>query len=351
MKVTLVKGAELGPQLTHTWRAIQELNPALQSPYFSPEFTSILGQVRGDVEVAVLEEGGDIAAFFPFQRQGKVGHAVGGILSDFHGVICRPGFLLDARRLVKSCKLVTWDFDHLLTDQPYFARFHRYVEPSPQVNLAGGYDAYVAALRAGGSEQVRKAANLARRAERELGPLRFQPHSTDKNLVDTVLGWKSKQYLAGGLQDLMTIGWIRATLECVHNSQEEGLSGAFSVLMAGERPIAGHFGMRSRAVWHYWFPAYDIDMAKYSPGILLLLKLLEHAAGSGVEVLDLGKGMSAYKERLMNTSVPVAVGSVETHSWLRCRRTFGRAVRQTLQRTGLSKPANLALRWLRAKKP
>ena len=65
------------------WRQIHESAARFASPYFTPEFTQAVGSVRRDVEVAVLEESGEVVGFFPFQR-GLLGFAkpVGGQLSD-----------------------------------------------------------------------------------------------------------------------------------------------------------------------------------------------------------------------------------------------------------------------------
>jgi CelD/BcsL family acetyltransferase involved in cellulose biosynthesis len=120
-----------------------------------------------------------------------------------------------------------------------------------------------------------------------------------------------------------------------------------SLLYAGERLLASHFGIRGRTVWHYWFPTYDPLMARYSPGLILLLKMAEHAPSLGVCTIDLGKGMSLYKERLMNTSVSLAHGSVELPSWRSIRRHARRKLRSLLTNSRLGKPARDALNSLR----
>jgi CelD/BcsL family acetyltransferase involved in cellulose biosynthesis len=86
--------------------------------------------------------------------------------------------------------------------------------------------------------------------------------------------------------------------------------------------------MRSRTIWHYWFPAYAPQFAKYSPGLLLLLKMCQHAPQIGLRTIDLGTGMTLYKRRLMNASVPVAEGSVERPSWLSLVRGMRRKAKR-----------------------
>ena len=85
------------------WSQIQRDNEELASPYFRPEFTQAVASVRGDVEVAVLEDHGEIVGFFPYQRgRGGVARPVGGRLSDFQGVVARKGVALDASACCKA---------------------------------------------------------------------------------------------------------------------------------------------------------------------------------------------------------------------------------------------------------
>jgi CelD/BcsL family acetyltransferase involved in cellulose biosynthesis len=100
-----------------------------------------------------------------------------------------------------------------------------------------------------------------------------------------------------------------------------------STLHAGDRLAAAHFGMRSATVWHWWFPVYDPDLSKYSPGILLLLEMAREARGLGIRVIDFGKGDAEYKERLKTGDLALAEGTVETgRVAARLRRMVGAAV-------------------------
>ena len=78
--------------------------------------------------------------------------------------------------------------------------------------------------------------------------------------------------------------------------------------------IAAHMGMRSHSIWHYWFPAYNPRFSKYSPGLILLLKMAESAASLGLSRIDLGRGDEQYKSRLASGVITVSRGSVHTHS-------------------------------------
>jgi len=348
MKIVLVPGRELGPDLVRAWVKIQQANPDLASPYFHPEFTRVIAAVREDVDVAVVEDGGRVAAFFPFRRvDGCVGAPVGDIVSDYHGLICAQDFTCDPRELIKHCRLAVWSFDHLVASQSSFKAFHHSIGQSPQLDLSKGYESYASERRAAGSEQIKKCSNLMRRIEREVGPLRLVLQSAADAPLKQTLAWKSRQYVESGNADLFAVPWVRAAVERFQAAQVEGFAGMLSLLYAGERLLAGHFGMRGRSVWHYWFPAHDPEMAKYSPGLILLLKMAQHAVLLGVRTIDLGKGMSLYKQRLMNASVPLASGSVELPSWRSIRRNTQRNLRSLLAKSPLREPVRGALNSLR----
>jgi CelD/BcsL family acetyltransferase involved in cellulose biosynthesis len=348
MKVTLVPGRELGPDLVAAWTRLQNANSDLVSPYFHPQFTRCIAAARSDVEVAVVEAGGAIVALFPFQRQqASHGIPVGGIISDYQGLICaQGGFLFSPTELLRGCRLDSWDFDHLVASQSSLTPFHWSTGLSPQIDVSKGYKTYVDERRAAGSEQIKKTYNLMRRVEREIGSLRFVAGSTDAEALDNVLGWKSDQYRNTGKTDLFAPGWIREAIYGIWESRADGFSGALSLLYAGDRLIAGHMGMRSRNVWHYWFPAYDSRAAKYSPGTILLLRMAEFAPKTGVRIIDLGKGIDPSKARLMNASTLLASGRLELPSLRSFYGVASRALRHRLRESSLGPPARAVVRWL-----
>jgi CelD/BcsL family acetyltransferase involved in cellulose biosynthesis len=350
MKVTLVPGRELGSDLVAAWTRLQAANPDLVSPYFHPEFTRSIAAVRSDVEVAVVEADGEMVALFPFQREhASYARPVGGIISDYQGLICAQDFQFSPTELLRGCRLDSWDFDHLVTSQSSLTPFHWSTDASPQIDVSRGYEAYVHERRAAGSEQIKKTYNLIRRIEREIGALRFIATSTDEEALGNVLRWKSDRYRNTGAIDLFVPGWIREAIYGIWERRTDGFSGALSLLYAGDRLIAGHMGMRSRSVWHYWFPAYDSRMAKYSPGLILLLKMAEHAPLKGIRIVDLGKGMDSSKARLMNASTLLASGRLELPSWRSFYGVASRALRHRLRKSPLGPPARAVVGWLQGR--
>lgn len=348
MTISVIPVSELTDDLRTDWRRLQRSNPDLASPFFSVEFTETVALICKDIELSILEKDGKVSGIFPFQRKkSSLGGPVGGILSDYQALICEPDFVFDPRKLIRASRLAAWDFHHLLRSQKCFAPFHQHDSSSPLMNLSNGYENYALERRAAGSEIIKKCANLARRIAREVGSLHFVDHAADGALLNRVLTWKSQQYVGSSKPDLFASSWCRGVVEGIHQTQTEDCAGMLSLLYAGDVLVAGHLGMRSKTALHYWFPAYDPGFSKYSPGLLLLLKMAESCDRLGLKVIDLGMGASLYKNRLANASVSLASGSVEVCSVLSLQRAIYKKLRTLVVNT----PVEASIRKLMLRSP
>jgi CelD/BcsL family acetyltransferase involved in cellulose biosynthesis len=350
MKITTIAERELDPRLEARWLALQRADPALESAYFHPAFTRCVAAAKPGVEIAVMEDAGEAVGFFPFERTGaSLGEPVGAFMSDYHGLVTAAGTSVDARELLRACRLDAFDFSHLPLERlPHGVRAEQVVA-SPFLDLADGYEAYVAQRRAAGSEVIGQTNRRERRLVREIGAVRFEAHESDPAVLETVLAWKSAQYLRTTGDDIFRLGWTRDLLAAVHATQADGFAGTLSTLYAGDRLIAGHFGMRSRSSWHYWFPAYDPEFSKYSPGLILILKMAESAPRMGARIVDLGTGALLYKDRLATGSVALAAGAMELSPWRTLRRRVKRDLVGLVRNTRLEAPARAALRAWRSR--
>src|SRR5262249_46511156 len=263
-------------------------------------------------------------------------------LSDYHGVVCAPDLVFDPVALLRACGLVVWDYDHVLLSQTPFHPFHQYTEVSPIIDLSEGFDRYVAARMSGGS--FRKPFQLLRKLEREVGPLSFQGHVSEIDLLHFIMRKKSEQFKRTGVADLFAKEWIRRTVETVFHTQTTNFGGMLSVLYAGSEMAAALMSIRSSEVCHAWFLGFEDQFASYSPGIILYLKFAEYGGGLGFRYLDIGKGDQQHKKRLMNGSIPLGSGSVEVPSWLSFRRSMNRKLRVLVKASPMTGPIRRAVR-------
>ncbi|MEU6740779.1 GNAT family N-acetyltransferase [Streptosporangium sandarakinum] len=315
---------DLGESEASRWRELQKASPSLDNPFLSVEFTQAMGRLRDYVRVAVIEDGGTIAGFFPYERHGLgVGRPLGGFLTTCHGLISVPGLRLDSRELLRGCGISALEFEYLVPGQPTFAPYETDVRPAPLMDLRGGFDAYIEQVRAQSAKNYKTVRYKERKLGREQGEIRFEYDSADPATLRTLLGWKSDQYRRTGRVDRFAQPWIVRLVEELHARPSAGFAGVLTMLYAGDTPVAGHFGLRTETTLVGWFPAYDPEYARYSPGIMHHLHMAEHAAAAGLDQVDMGKGGREYKDWLKTGSVMVAEARVSRPSpvaaaqWLR----------------------------------
>ena len=316
MNYTVIPARQLPQELADKWSAIQQGDPTLASPYFRPEFTQAVASVRDDVFVGLLEDGGEVVGFFPFHRApGGMARPVGLGLSDYHGVIAEPTARWSAEELLRGCGLVRWEFDHLPACQKQFTAYHAAVSDSPVIEIAQGMVAYEASRDKAGRKQLREVRRKSEKLAEKAGPLTFTLHSANQDILRQLLAWKSEQCRRTGTVDFFALDWCVKLIERIHATRAPDFGGILACLHAGDILAAAHFAMYSRQVWHSWFPTYNHDLEEHSPGFILLLEMIQAAAGQGVKYIDLGKGSSLYKKRVMTGGIPVAEGRVAIPSF------------------------------------
>ncbi|WP_149182509.1 GNAT family N-acetyltransferase [Streptomyces sp. TRM49041] len=309
MSITVAAPHELGPSELAAWRDMQAGAPALASPFLSPEFARAVGRQRPSARVAVLSDPDRPVGFFPFERRPLgLGVPIGSGVCDCQGLIHAPGLDWDAAELLRGCRLQLWRYDHLAEGQRPFETHVVDRAASPVIGIRDGFDSYTAVLEARSEARTRQLRTKERRLRERVGEVRLAFDETTSASLDTLMRWKSAQFRAKDRMDLFARPWAVALLRELHRTRAPGCTGTLSVLYAGERPVACHFGLRSRHVLQYWFPAYDPEAAPYSPGLLLLTRLAEAAAGEGIGLIDLGKGSEPYKEQLKTGDIGVTEG-------------------------------------------
>lgn len=354
MDIGVYRPGELSGADRAAWTAFQSKahlqgSPSLANPFLSPEFALAVGRCRRGVRIAVVRERGEPAAFLPFQRTAAgVGRAVGLGISDAQGLVHRPGFTWDARELLRACGLAVWEFDHLVEGQGPFETGSARGFPSPVMDVDQGYATYLAQLRERSPKFVRTTLAKERRLSRA-SELRYVHDERDPAVLAVLMGWKSAQYRRTGRSDRFAHDWIAGLVRQLFHTRSESFAGLLSVLYADGKPVAAHFGLRSERVLACWFPAYDPRYAKYSPGLVLHLRMAEAAAADGLAYLDLGRGRKEYKDSLKTRELTVSEGWVTRRHPVaaahRVRRAPVRALRNAVTtRPELFEPADRLLK-------
>jgi CelD/BcsL family acetyltransferase involved in cellulose biosynthesis len=307
MRVTVVQPGDLGPSEADLWARFQKSQPAMLNPFLSLTFAQTVGRARPAARIAVIEDGGEITAFLPFElAPRKIAMPIGYPMNDLQGLVS-SGAPVSARSVVRRAGLRGWRFTATPTDQrDLMAHCYRGATVSALViDLAAGYRTYLSSRsRPLASESGRKRRALAR----QQGPVALQWSSSSAGHLRQLIAWKADRY--GGARQLFSDPTAVRIIEELAAGGDENCRGIVNVLLAGERLAAINLGILGPTGLTGWFLAYDPGLSRFSPGTMMVFALAEEAANRGITRIELGNGQDRYKSALANTSYPVAGGAV-----------------------------------------
>jgi CelD/BcsL family acetyltransferase involved in cellulose biosynthesis len=310
MQVTVVRPRDIGTAEAELWWKFQHSAPEALNPFLSLTYAQTVGRYRANARVAVVEDDGEIVAFFPFELADRVGMPIGFPMNNLQGFIS-SGVPIDARHVVKRAHLRGWRFDAVPVEQHAFAAFHYEgtTEPCPVIDLTNGDLSNISTRK------------KARRAlAREFGTVALEWHSAESAYIDQMIEWKSRKYY--GTKRLFSDPTVRSIVNDLAASNGEDCCGVVSVLRASEQPTAIHFGLLGPRSLVGWFMAYDPELSRFAPGKMLWYPLAKAAEERGISQIDLGPGRETYKFELSNGSYMVAGGAI----WASGAEAVGRNV-------------------------
>ena len=296
LEVEIVAVDALGETRWALWRDMLAADPALNSPYFRPEFAQVAGRISPDAAVAVFTRGGEIVGFFPHQRRGGALQPLAAPMNDYHGVIAFPGQAppleevagaLGATRL----NVTAWVGETSLGED----------RRTVQVELGeGGYDAWYAERRANQGKFFKDKERARRSMEAELGPLRVERGLRDPVLLDWLIDLKRDQYRRTARHDIFACGWTADLLQALLKEDRDGFGASMAGLWAGDRLTAIEYSLHAGDQYHFWFPGYEPSLARCSPGILLSMDTMRLASELGYRTFDFGFEGEHYKKYFCN---------------------------------------------------
>lgn len=340
---------DLTEQELCTWHALATDVPRFQTPFLHPEYARAMARFRPQVEVAVLSNGVGPNGFFAYERHGNSAKPLGIKLADFQGVVASDECHCDASTLLTSTRLSASEFDHLLADDAVFAGSSVRVDESPYMDLSTGMDTYLESMKSKGSGLISQVQRKQRKLEREVGSIEFTWHDLDDAAWQLLLDWKSAQRARTKTVNILAFPWVCEFLRHMLHIDEQGLRGVMSTLRVNGRVIAVHLGMCTPRRLHYWFPAYDPEFGRYSPGLILLLMIARQACDSGITRIDLGKGDDGYKSSFASGADPVATAFADrwVTRWLvrSCLFRLQTWIKTSPLKTAMQLPKRLIRRW------
>lgn len=289
--------------------------------FLSPTYAEAVHETLGPVDVLLCWQADELVGVMPLQRAtgwlGRLGmrEPVGRHMTDYFGLLARPGVKLDWAELLRAARVPCLYFTHLDESQVAYGL----VGDSPRKGLRTrlhpeGGNAHWEWLRTQDKKLVSDTERRERKLVAEHGPIRFEMQSsTPEQDLDCLVALKNAQYRRTGHDGGALLDPANARLLAyLLQTEAPNCQPLLSVLRCGEQWVAGHFGLQCGPLLHYWFPVYDNRYSAYSPGRILYRHILLGAQARGIECIDRGEGDSAAKRDFANEEHNFLKGLVST---------------------------------------
>lgn len=309
--VETIPACDLSGEIAQTWNQLRATHQLQQSPYFDIAFTQAVASVRDDVEIAVIRDRNSIVGFYPFQRT-SANHAepVGGRLNDAQGLIggskLTPAELLSG---LKEIDIKSAAFHASAKPNGPFEKFEFCEFEAHHIDLSMGWQEFLRWAKKN-SSTIKRHGQKSRALEREHGRIRFEFENDSEAALEKLIELKRSKYQRTKTFDILSVQWASNLLRTIHKVRSGNFSGILSTMYIGDRFVAGHFGMVTDQLLHYWFPTFDPEFSRFSPGTELLLRVAEECCNRGIVKLDLGYGDDAYKFKFCNSTDRASCGLI-----------------------------------------
>lgn len=267
---------------------------------------------RVQVFTPVVSEGDTIIGILPLVRCGKTVKFTSGDYNDIIAVSGRSGEVLSQcfHELLKAQRL--WH-ECVFENVPETSRMARHVADLPadirhHVQVSFRYPCPTMVVDGSNAGELRKLAqkkDIRRQQNRlqHLGPLAFR-HLNSREAILARL----PEFFQQHIQRRAVLGQKSRFLDQDARTFYENLvmeldprgTLRFSVLEVGSNPVAFHLGFEYNQTFLRFTSVFDVDYLAYSPGEVLLGRLLNYADERGVREFDFGIGGEDYKRRFSN---------------------------------------------------
>ena len=160
------------------------------------------------------------------------------------------------------------------------------------------------------SSTVKRQGQKTRNLEKAVGPIRFEFDSHEGDVLERLIELKSSKYQRTNTFDILGVQWAADLLRELQNVKQPNFRGILQTMWAGDELVCVHFGMLTDKTLHYWFPIFDHQYARYSPGTEMMMRVAQEGCEQGIEKLDLGYGDDPWKFKFCNGNTQVLYGQV-----------------------------------------
>lgn len=308
MKTTsrIFRASKLPTELAAEWSRLLLGSPT-PTAFLSPAYCATSDRIFQNTYVCVIESADEPQAFFPFAKPSRTSHWLGAarpvsdVLTDYVGLICRDGFQIDAKNLMRHAGIHSFLFTHLDASQLNIGLTGDQPRLGLTADFSEGFEPYRIEVEER-NKAVRVRETRLIKLARLHGELSFAlHHDYNKAKLDILILQKNEQYQRTNVENPLGSNAAKQFLHTLAQlPPSETCSPMFSTLHCGDTLIASHFGLRCGHTLHYWFPVYDASFSDYSPGRILMWDMIRHAAAAGIRDMDFGEGDTESKRTFAN---------------------------------------------------
>ncbi len=302
---------DVAPADMQAWNGLRAAHQDYNSPLLSPEFAQTVGRERPDARVVLFHDEAGLAGVFAyFRRPDRTARSIGSPFSDYSGPILRSDFDVSLVEILEAAGLSAWQTTSMVDPWDHFVAERSSQHSTMLISLDTDPAEYLEEQRKKHAKRFKNFRRLDSQASRDGYELEMRWGAIDPALKDELFRYKSEQYVASGLVDLTDTQHSRAILDEVAESP----NGFCISLWAGDNFVSAHFGFRLDDVFHPWIAAYNPEFARYSPGNLLLKRIIENMPAMGLREYDLAEGHDHYKKYYISSERTVYHAHVTSRS-------------------------------------
>ena len=327
-RVLIQKAVNMNETDWSAWAEIRSQNISLRSPYFHPDYTRLLSELRPDVRIVCqYDEDGSPIAFLPVQGQ-KFARPVGAPMSDYQAIITNRDDIT-YKSLLSQTDIGAYHYSCAADSDKL--KFPEILSESQTaaIDIDTTGDDWRADRDSSYRRHLKSNRRRTRKAEEAFGPKHIELFSRDIDVYAALLKWKREKFAQTGKYDVLSADWtqdlIRKLWERGRNTE---LRCDMHALYFGDRLAAIDLGLSDGDVFHSWMVAYDDELSEFGPGIQLLEGLIDASPETGYRRIDMGEGLDGYKRHYASASSRVVSGFVPLSGAAgRLSRLYGAAER------------------------
>ena len=295
----------LPKRVLEKWRFFIKDNPSLYSPYFHPDYTALVSELRDDVSIAVLECDNSVVAILPFQGA-HFARPVGAPMTDYQGVICSPDKPYSIHDVLGESQIGVFGYDALVSGKKTKSNS---AQSAAVIAFPNGYEDWLSSRDSAFTKHQKETRRRLRKASADIGEPKLITQSRDIDIFNQLVSWKSKQFAHNKIYNVLGVDWtVNLLKNLLRKSEQRDIWLDMHALYFGDRLAAIDTGLTDGKTYHRWIVAYDPELHKYAPGTQMLNFIIRSSDELGYSRIDHGVGREDFKKYYATEDVDTYTG-------------------------------------------